>query len=71
MMSNPIFDMMRGFSAPAQHPASGNIWQQFQQFRQNLNGNPEQIVKGLLQSGRMTEQQFQQFGQMANQIMKK
>ena len=45
-----------------------NLLSQFNQFRSTFSGNPEQQVKQLLQSGRMSQEQFNQFAQMANQL---
>ena len=41
---------------------------QFNQFRSTFNGNPEQQVKQLINSGRMSQQQFNQLAQTANQL---
>ena len=46
----------------------GNLINQFNQFRSNFTGNPEQQVKELINSGRMSQDQFNQFAQMANQL---
>ena len=46
-----------------------NFINQFNQFRSTFMGNPEAQVKQMLQSGRMSQEQFQQLSQMANQIM--
>lgn len=45
-----------------------NLISQFNQFRSTFSGNPEQQVKQLLQSGRMSQEQFNQFAQTANQL---
>ena len=50
------------------------MMQQFQQFRQNWlqqnpNKSPQQAVQELLNSGKMSQQQFEQFRNMANSIM--
>ena len=45
-----------------------NLLSQFNQFRSTFSGNPEQQVKQLLQSGRMSQEQFNQFAQTANQL---
>lgn len=43
--------------------------QQFDAFAQNFNNsNPQQIVQNLLNSGKMTQAQFNQFRNIANQI---
>lgn len=46
-----------------------NIISQFMQFAKGFQGNPEQKVMELLQSGQMTQEQFNQLSQQANQIM--
>ena len=52
------------------HPTNNmaNLLSQFNQFRSTFSGNPEQQVKQLLQSGRMSQEQFNQFAQTANQL---
>lgn len=42
----------------------------FTQFRNSFQGDPQQIVQSMLQSGRMSQQQFQQLGQMADEFIK-
>ena len=42
--------------------------QQFNQFRKSFNGNPQQAVMNLMRQGIMTNAQFQQLAQMANQF---
>lgn len=44
--------------------------QQFQLFQQQMqgNGNPQQLVQNMLNSGQMTQDQFNQLRMMANQI---
>ena len=42
--------------------------QQFNQFRRTFNGNPQQAVMNMLRQGMMTNAQFQQLSQMANQF---
>lgn len=46
-----------------------NMMSQFQQFRQQIEKqgiNPQQEVQRLLQTGQMSQQQFEQLKQMAN-----
>lgn len=45
-----------------------NLVNQFNQFRSTFSGNPEQQVKQLLNSGRISQEQFNQFAQTANQL---
>ena len=40
-----------------------------QNFQRNFNGaNPQQMVQNLLNNGKMTQEQFNQFRTIANQI---
>lgn len=41
---------------------------QFNQFRSIFSGNPEAQVKQLIQNGRMSQEQFNQIAQLANQL---
>ena len=45
-----------------------NLINQFNQFRSTFTGNPEQQVKQLINSGRMSQEQFNQLAQTANQL---
>ena len=45
-----------------------NLINQFNEFRKNLSGNPQQIVQQLLQSGQMSQMQYNKFRQMASQF---
>ena len=65
---NPLLNMMGG-QAPQNGPAQ--IAQQFQQFKAQFSGNPQQMVQQLLASGRMTQAQYNQLAQMANQLYPK
>ena len=65
-MANPLFNQFGG--AP-QNPMA-QFTQQFNQLRQTVR-NPQQAVENLLKTGQMSQQQFNQFSQMASQIMGK
>lgn len=61
-MNNQLFNRFGGFA---------NFMQQFNQFKQNAlsNGlNPQQQVQQLLNSGQMSQEQFNQLRDMANMI---
>ena len=62
-MSNPLFSMMQ------QTPASG-LLQRFQQFQQTFRGDPRQTVQQLLNSGKVSQQQYNQAVQMAQQFQR-
>lgn len=70
-MPNPLFNQYGGRIQNGQN--SNNILQNFgafvQNFRRNSSMTPQQKVQELLSSGQMTQEQFNQLGQMANQIL--
>ena len=76
-MSNPMLDMLSRV-APQQFAGPGNMsggpmqmMQQFAQFRRMMQGrNPQQMVQNLLQSGQMTQAQFEQLKQQAIELQK-
>ena len=47
-----------------------NLIQRFQQFRQTFSGDPRQQIQQLLDSGRVTQSQYNQAVQMAQQFQK-
>ncbi len=55
---------------PQQNNSMNNFLNQFNQFKSTFTGNPEQQVRQLLSSGRMSQEQFNQFAQTANQLRK-
>lgn len=61
-MSNPLYGMMQ-----PQMP-NNNILQRFQQFQQMFKGDPRQQVQQLLNSGKVSQAQYNQAVQMANQL---
>lgn len=63
-MINPIYSAMGGNIMP-----QNNILDQFQQFRQQMQGrDPRQEINRLLQSGAVSQQQLDQAQQMAMQM---
>lgn len=64
--------MQGGQAAPAPMPMNNmeNMMRQFQQFRQAFSGDPRQTVQQLLNSGRMSQAQYNQYAQMATQFVK-
>lgn len=45
-----------------------NMMKQFNQFKNTFKGDPRQQVQELLNSGRMTQDQFNQLKRMADQL---
>ncbi|MBR5276746.1 MAG: hypothetical protein IKU35_06400 [Bacteroidaceae bacterium] len=62
---NPLFQMMAG--GMPNNPTA-NLMQRFQQFKQSFNGNPQQMVQQMLQSGRITAEQYNNAVRMAQQL---
>lgn len=48
----------------------GNMIQQFRQFQANFQGNPQQQVQQLLNSGQMSQQEFNQLAGLATQFQR-
>ena len=61
-MGNPFFNQNAQNQQPMGNP---NMLQQFIQFRNNFRGDPKQKVQELLNSGQMSQQQFNQLSQLA------
>ncbi len=47
-----------------------NMMQEFQKFKQNFQGDPKAQVQQMLNSGRISQEQFNKASQMANQMMR-
>ena len=45
-----------------------NTIQRFQQFKQTFQGNPQQQIQQMLNSGKITQEQYNQAVQMAKQL---
>lgn len=63
-MPNPLYNAMGNQSNPM-----ADLIRQAKQFKNQFNGNPRQEVERLLQTGRMSQQQFNQFSQIAQQVV--
>ena len=62
-MANALFNQFGRQNNPFEQLA-----QQAREFRKQFNGNPRQQVEQLLASGRMSQQQFNQYSQIAQQV---
>lgn len=58
---NPLFKQMQ---------MPNNLMQRFQQFQQMFRGDPRQQVQNLLNSGRVTQAQYNNAVQMAQQFQR-
>lgn len=70
-MANPLFGNSGANSNPVFGPFGNmmNFMNQFNQFRQGIQGNPQQMVQQLRQNGQMSDQQYNYFSGIANQII--
>lgn len=68
-MANQLFNML-GSNASLPGPFSNmqEMMKKLNQFRQSFSGDPKQQVQQLLNSGKMTQNQYNQLSQMATQI---
>jgi hypothetical protein len=62
-MSNPLFDQFG-------NKGGNDFMNQFNQFKKNFSGNPQQMIQQMLNSGKITQDQLNQAMQRANQLMK-
>lgn len=63
-MGNPLFQAVGG----GMNPQFQNLLQRFQQFKSTFQGNPQQEVQKMLQSGKISQQQLNQAQQFAQQF---
>lgn len=68
-MSNNLYKSLgRNQQLPAPFGNLQNMIQQLNQFKNNFRGDPRQQVQELLNSGRMTQDQFNKLKQIADQL---
>lgn len=65
-MANPLYNMFGG-NAPMNPVAQ--LVRDAKNFRKSFTGNPRDEVQRLLNSGQMSQQQFNQFSQIAQQVV--
>lgn len=63
-MANPLFNAMGNQMNPF-----ANIIQQAQELKKTFTGNPRDEVQKLLNSGKMTQEQFNYYSQIAQQVV--
>lgn len=61
-MSNPLYSTMNN--------QPNNLIQRFQQFQRMFKGNPQEQVQQLLNSGKVTQDQYNRAVQTANQLFR-
>lgn len=65
-MANPLFNT---FGAKPMDNGIQQFINEVRNFERTFKGNPKQEVQQMLNSGKLSQQQFNQYAQMANQIM--
>lgn len=63
-MANPLFGNFGGQSNPI-----ADIIRQAKDFRKQFTGNPRQEVERLLQTGQLSQQDFNRYSQIAQQVI--
>ena len=63
-MANNLYNQ---FARQQQNPLE-QLAQQARDFRKQFTGNPRQEVERLLQTGQMSQSQFNQYSQIAQQV---
>ncbi len=63
-MANPLYQAM-GY----QPNPMADLIRQAKEFKKSFNGNPREEVQRLLDSGQMSQQQFNQLSQIAQQVV--
>ena len=63
-MANPLYNQLGGM------PNNNPMLQRLMDFKKTINGNPQQIVQNMLNSGRISQGQMNQYIQQANEIYK-
>ena len=59
-MPSPLFNQL--------NPQQPNMIQQFMEFKKAFTGDPKQIIQNMLNSGRISQTQLNQYANQANQI---
>lgn len=62
-MPSPLYNQL-------QPQSSNNMLQQFLNFKKTFNGNPQQIIQNMINSGKITQAQVNQYAQQANELYK-
>lgn len=65
-MSNSLFN---AYGAP-QNNGIAQMINQINNFKNNFKGNPRAEVERMMQSGQLSQEQFNQYAQVANELVK-
>lgn len=61
---NPLYEQMNG------QAGQNNFLQKFMQFKQSFKGNPQEQIQQLLNSGKVTQEQYNAAVQKAQMLRK-
>ena len=64
-MANPLFSALGG----QQMNPMAQLVADAKRLQQTMTGNPKQMVEELVKSGQMSQDQFNQYAQIANQLV--
>lgn len=64
-MANPLYNTLNN----NRNNQFSQIIEQAKQMQKTFTGNPKAEVERLVQSGQMSQEQFNQFARIANQVM--
>ncbi len=67
-MPSPLYNAFGG--GMPNNPMFSNLMQRFNQFKRTFSGNPRDQVQQMLNSGQMSQSQFNQLKQMAEQMQR-
>ena len=67
-MANPLFNALGGNKMPGPMGNFQQMMQQFQQFKANFQGDPQQEVQRMIPSGQLSQQQLDQVQNVARQF---
>lgn len=67
-MANQLFSALNGNNRQNANPMQRLI-ADAKRLQQTMTGNPKQMVEELVKSGRMSQDQFNQYAQIANQLV--
>ena len=65
-MASSIYNLLNNNNYNFQNPQF--LINQFNEFKKTLQGNPQEMVQQLLQNGSMSQSQYNQYRQMAQQF---
>ena len=63
-MPSALFNQLNGLNM------NNPLLQRLMQFKQSFSGDPQQIIQGMLNSGKISQAQLNQYAQQANEIYK-